>query len=91
MTQQVGFTRSGMMCDLADFKSASLPKLAAPAFGFVLGFARRYCLPLHVAGRVRSAALQRLDMIDHVAGASPALPARGRARLLSLKGVLGDG
>ena len=80
-----------MMCDLADFELASLPKLSAPAFGLVFGFARRYCLPLHVAGRARSAALHRIDVIDHVAGAPPARPPRGRARMLPLEGVLGGG
>ena len=44
---------------------------SAIPLGLVLGFARRYCLPLHVARGVGSAALQRLDMIDHVAGAPP--------------------
>jgi hypothetical protein len=59
--------------------------------GLVFGFARRYCLPLHVAGRVCSPALQRLDMIDHIAGAPPARPASGRARMVPLEGVLGGG
>jgi hypothetical protein len=36
-------------------------------------------------------ALQRIHMIDHVAGASPARPASGRARMLPLEGVLGGG
>jgi hypothetical protein len=57
----------------------------------VLGFARRYRLPLHVAGRVRSAAFERLDMIDDIDGAPPARPASGRARMLPLEGVLGGG
>jgi hypothetical protein len=80
-----------MMCDLADFELASLPKLSAPAFGFVLGFARRYCLPLHVARGVGSAAFQRFDMIDHITGAPTARPSGGRARMLALKGMLGGG
>jgi hypothetical protein len=57
----------------------------------VLGFARRYCLPLHVAGQGRSTTLQRLDMIDHIAGAPSTRPPRGRARMLPIKGVLGGG
>jgi hypothetical protein len=63
----------------------SLSQQSAIPLGFVLGFARRYRLPLHVAGRVRSAALQRLDVIDHIAGVPPARPASGRARMLALK------
>jgi hypothetical protein len=63
---------------------------SAIPLGLVLGFARLYCLPLHVAGRVRSAALQRLDVIDDIAGAPPARPHRGRGGCLS-KEVLCDG
>jgi hypothetical protein len=58
--------------------SASLSLQSAIPLGLVLGFARRYCLPLHVARGVGSAALQRLDMIDHIAGAASARPACGK-------------
>ena len=57
----------------------------------VLGFARRYCLPLHVARGVRSATLQWLHMIDYITGAPTARPSGGRARILPLEGVLGGG
>jgi hypothetical protein len=54
----------------------SLSLQSAIPLCLVLGFACRYCLPLHVAARVRSAALERIDVIDHIAGAPPARPAR---------------
>jgi hypothetical protein len=81
------------MPSLGHLRERALPheKLAASAFGPVLGFARRSCLPVHVARGVRSAALQRLDVIDDIAGAPPARPASGRARMLLLEGVLGGG
>jgi hypothetical protein len=62
----------------------SLSLQPAIPLGSILGFARRYCLPLHVAGQVRSAAFQRLDMIDDIAGASPARPPRVWAWMLPL-------
>jgi hypothetical protein len=59
--------------------------LAAPAFGLVLGFARRYRLPLHVARGVGSTALQRAHMVNNVAGATSARSSGGRARMLPLE------
>ena len=64
---------------------------SAIPLGLVLGFAHRYRLPLHVVRGVGSAALQRLDVIDHITGTPTARPASGRARILPLEGVLCGG
>ena len=45
----------------------------------ILSLGRRDGLPLHVAGRVGAAMLQRLDVVDHVAGARTRRSSRGLA------------
>src|SRR6266550_1762962 len=64
-------------------------RLTTQSLGLVLGLPLRNRLPLHVARRVRSAALQRLDMIDHITGAPPARLSGGWTGMLPLEGMLG--
>jgi hypothetical protein len=65
--------------------------LTTQSLDFVLGLPLRNRLPMHVRRRVRSAELQRANMVNNVTGASPSRPASGRARMLPLEGVLGGG
>ena len=45
----------------------------------VLSLCVLHGLPLHVVGRIRAAALQRYDMVNHVARAGPSRRAGGGA------------
>lgn len=62
-------------------------RLAAFALPGVFCLARRDGLPLHIAGVVRAAAGQRLDVIDDIAGARAAGFAIGRTRMEGFKPV----
>ena len=65
---------------LRNYTRSSTPRLSP-----VFRFRRRRCLPLHVAGSVGSAALQRLYVVDDVPRTSASALARGGTWMLLLE------
>ena len=66
----VGVSRSGV------FAALSCKKRGGAVIGTLFHFVFLLCillgLPLHIAGRIRTAALQWLNMVNHIAGARTA-------------------
>src|ERR1700751_1334413 len=54
----------------------------------IFGLGIRLGLPLHVGGRVGSTALERRDVVDHIAWATPRRLSICRAWIRALKGIL---